>query len=128
MLFRQVAQSEGRSQQEIAASIGLPPSRIVELVDRLEEKGWIERRTLGADRRRRELFVTPRGRTVIDTVRAISIEHERAITSALEPAERETLIGLLERIAAAEGLTEGVHPGFADPAAEPGADDPERRP
>lgn len=122
MLFRQVAQAEGRSQQEIAASIGLPASRIVELVDRLEGRGWIERRTHGPDRRRRELFVTAQGWSVIERVRSISIEHERAMTRALDPAERATLIGLLERIAAAEGLTEGVHPGFADPAAEPGPD------
>jgi len=122
MLFRQVAQSEGRSQQEIADSIGLPASRIVEIVDRLEEKGWIERRTHGADRRRRELFVTARGRDVIESVRTISIEHERAMTRALDPIELETLIGLLERIAAAEGLGEGIHPGFADARAEPGAD------
>ena len=123
MLFRQVAQSEGRSQQEIAGSIGLPASRIVELVDRLEERGWIERRTHDADRRRRELFVTPQGWSVIERVRAISIEHERAMTRALDPAERETLIGLLERIATAEGLTEGVHPRFADPTAEPAGDE-----
>ena len=36
MVFRFVAMAEGRSQTEIARAIGLPASRIVALVDRLE--------------------------------------------------------------------------------------------
>ena len=45
MLFRFVALAEGRSQREVAAAIGLPASRIVALVDRLERQGWVERRS-----------------------------------------------------------------------------------
>jgi DNA-binding MarR family transcriptional regulator len=119
MLFRHVALSEGRSQQELAAAIGLPPSRIVGLVDRLEAKGWIERRTLGADRRRRELYLTGSGREVLGSILDVSREHEKALTSSLGRAERDRLLDLLERVAAAAGLIDGVHPGFADPRADP---------
>src|SRR5215213_8203626 len=58
MLFRFVALAEGHSQREVAAAIGLPASRIVGLVDRLEERGWIERRLSRLDRRTRSLHVT----------------------------------------------------------------------
>jgi DNA-binding MarR family transcriptional regulator len=118
MLFRHVARSEGRSQQELATSIGLPPSRIVGLVDRLEAKGWVERRTRGADRRRRELHTTALGRSTLEAIMKVAAEHEAAMTRALDTEERELLIGLLDKIAAAEGLIEGVHPGFADPDAD----------
>jgi len=124
MLFRFVALAEGHSQREVARAIGLPASRIVGLVDRLEERGWIERRTSDEDRRTHALHVTPAGRAVLDQMAAISAEHEEALTAGLGPADRATLRDLLERIAAAQGLAAGVHPGFADPRAEPDRNGP----
>ena len=118
MLLRHVALSEGSSQQAVATSIGLPASRIVGLVDRLEARGWIERRMAGTDRRRHALYLSPLGRKALDQITAVGTEHERAFTRSLEPPERDELIRLLERIATAEGLIEGVHPGFDDPEAD----------
>ena len=118
MLLRHVALSEGSSQQAVATSIGLPASRIVGLVDRLEARGWIERRTAGTDRRRHALYVSPLGRKALDQITAVGAEHEHEFTRNLGPTERDELIRLLQRIAAAEGLIEGVHPGFDDPEAD----------
>lgn len=118
MLFRHVALAEGRSQSEVAAAIGLPASRIVALVDRLEAQGWIERRTSPDDRRTRALHVTDTGRRVLARIRVVSAEHEAELTRGLAPAERDALVELLNRIAADQGLVEGVHPGFADPTAD----------
>jgi DNA-binding MarR family transcriptional regulator len=124
MLFRHVALTEGRSQQEVATAIGLPPSRIVGLVDRLEGQGWIERRTSSQDRRTRALYLTARGREVLDRIMAISAEHEADLTRGLDPAQRDALVGLLHRLSTIQGLIEGVHPGFADPAADQTRDPP----
>ena len=124
MLFRFVALSEGLSQREVAQMIGLADSRIVGLVDRLEERGWIERRTSDRDRRTHALHVTASGRKVLDRVEAISVEHEEALTRGLDQAERETALDLLKRMVAAQG--EGAQPSFAesltqdsDPATSP---------
>jgi DNA-binding MarR family transcriptional regulator len=125
MLFRFVAQSEGRTQAAVAAALGLPASRITGLVDRLEARGWIERRPLAGDRRARVLYVTNAGRAVLATVARLSAEHELELTRGLDDRERARLVGLLERIAAAQGLRAGVHPGFADPSAEPAGHDDE---
>jgi DNA-binding MarR family transcriptional regulator len=119
MLFRSVALAEGRSQQELARSMGLPASRIVGLVDRLEAKGWLERRTHHRDRRTRALFVTPLGRKTLRTIAQVSTEHETDLTRGLSADETADLIALLGKVAGAQGLVEGVHPGFADPAADP---------
>ncbi len=118
MLLRHVALAEGSSQQKVATLIGLPASRIVGIVDRLEAKGWVERRRQGTDRRRRELYLTPLGHRALETVMAVGRDHEQAFTKALSPSERNDLIRLLERVASAERLIEGVHPGFADPEAD----------
>ncbi len=62
MLFRHVSLSEGRSQREVALAVGLPASRIVAIVDRLEARGWVERRTSPRDRRAHALHLTADGR------------------------------------------------------------------
>lgn len=118
MLLRFVALSEGRSQREVAGAIGLPASRIVAIVDRLEARGWIERRTSASDRRTRSLHLTRRGRRVLGRIKAVSADHETELTRGLEPEERNTLVDLLRRVAGSQGLIEGVHPGFADPSAD----------
>lgn len=122
MLFRHVAQAEGRSQGDLARAIGLPASRIVALVDRLEARGWIERRTSPTDRRTRPLFLTPTGRAVLDRIATVSAEHEAELTHGLDATDRKRLIKLLRRVAAERGLIEGVHPGFADPSADQSRD------
>jgi DNA-binding MarR family transcriptional regulator len=123
MLFRFVALAEGRSQREVAQAIGLPASRIVGLVDRLEERGWVERRQSGDDRRTHALHVTDSGQALLERLAILSTEHEKEITAGLGPADRATLADLLGRIAASQGLAMGVHPGFADVRAHPGHDE-----
>jgi DNA-binding MarR family transcriptional regulator len=123
MVFRFVALSEGRSQSEVARAIGLPASRIVALVDRLEARGWVERRISADDRRTHALHVTSTGHALIEEIAAISAEHEADLAAGLTVEERATLVELLGRIAAAQGLIEGVHPGFADPRAHPVSED-----
>jgi DNA-binding MarR family transcriptional regulator len=118
MLFRHVALAEGGTQSAVAKAIGLPPSRIVAVVDRLEERGWIERRATPGDRRARALHVSPDGRQVLRQILKVSAEHEAHLTRGLTAAERKTLVELLRRVAEGHGLIEGVHPGFADPRAD----------
>jgi DNA-binding MarR family transcriptional regulator len=115
MLLRHVAVEEGRSQQALGEALRIPPSRMVALVDGLEQLGLLRRRPNPDDRRVRTLHLTDDGRRLLDQLMAVSREHERQLTAGLAPAEREQLITLLGRLAAAQGLAEGVHPGAADP-------------
>jgi DNA-binding MarR family transcriptional regulator len=121
MLFRHVALAEGGSQREVARGIGLPDSRIVALVDRMEARGWLERRPSSRDRRSHALHLTDKGRAILRTINEVSQEHEAELLRELSPTEQEELRSLLARIAASQGLIEGVHPGFADMRADPQA-------
>jgi DNA-binding MarR family transcriptional regulator len=111
VLLRLVAAREGRSQQEMGAAMGLPPSRIVALVDDLEHDRLVERRRDRRDRRRHGLYLTSEGRRLLAAVARVSAAHEREICAALGDAEREQLVDLLTRIATDQGLIRGVHPG-----------------
>jgi DNA-binding MarR family transcriptional regulator len=115
MLLRHVAIAGGRSQQALGEAVQIPPSRMVALVDALEQRGLLRRRPDPNDRRVRTLHLTRDGRRLLDKVMEISLEHERQLCKGLQPAEREQLITLLSRLAAEQGLGEGVHPGAADP-------------
>jgi DNA-binding MarR family transcriptional regulator len=103
-VLRVVGQNAGLNQQALAARLGAAPSRVVRLVDELEEEGLVERRQSTQDRRHRELHTvaTAEGRLV--SILAAVSEHDREITRALDPDEKRTLLALLEKLADDQGL------------------------
>jgi DNA-binding MarR family transcriptional regulator len=107
--------AEGQSQQAIGAAIQAPPSRMVAIVDELEERGLIERRPHPGDRRVRALYLTAKGRKVLDKGREIAANHEQRLTQGMSKRDSEQLIGLLRKLADSQGLQSGVHPGLSNP-------------
>jgi DNA-binding MarR family transcriptional regulator len=118
-VLRHLAQSEGRSQQALADHLAIPPSRMVALIDELEERGLVERRPNPEDRRARALFLTRAGRRVLGRATTLGLDHEAALCSVLGPGERQQLIELLQRIAGSQGLRPGVHPELVTGEAPP---------
>ena len=112
MLLWNVALGEGRSQRELAAALRLPASRIVEMVDALEARGWLERRIRAGDRRTRELHLTAPGRKFVERILEAGAAHEEQFTRGLGAEERTALVNLLTKLATARGLTSRVHPDF----------------
>ena len=60
-LLRLISREPGQSQQAVARRLGTPPSRLVALVDGLEQRGLIERRRNPGDRRNYALHLTAAG-------------------------------------------------------------------
>jgi DNA-binding MarR family transcriptional regulator len=111
-MLRIIATTPGQSQQAIANQLGTPPSRLVGLVDGLEERGLIERRRNPDDRRHHALYLTDAGVRFMGRMAAVAGAHDDAICAGLDAAEREQLLGLLRRMAVEQGLTPLVHPGY----------------
>jgi len=105
--------AEGKSQQAIAAAIEIPASRMVALVDELEQRGRVERRPDPADRRVRALYLTRKGRQTLARGRKIAREHEEELTRGLAAADRKRLVGLLQKMVDQQALGKGVHPGLS---------------
>ena len=105
--------AERRSQQAIGEAIQVPPSRMVALVDELEERGLVERRPNPADRRIRALFLTRKGRQKLARGREIASAHEEQLTVGMATADRESLTRLLQQIVDTQTIGRGVHPGLA---------------
>jgi len=111
-LLRAVAASPGQSQQALAQLLGTPPSRLVALVDALEERGILDRRRNPTDRRLHALHLTEAGHQLLRRIGEVARAHNDALCRALDPTERDQLRALLTRIADDHNLTPGVHPGY----------------
>jgi DNA-binding MarR family transcriptional regulator len=117
-MLRYVAAAEGRSQQALGVALSIPASRMVALVDDLEGRGLLERRANPADRRIHALFLTAKGRRLLDKAYAIAKAHEAMVCEDLSPEERKELIRLLNRVGRSLGVTAGVHPDLTSADAE----------
>jgi DNA-binding MarR family transcriptional regulator len=111
-LLRLISREPGLSQQAVARRLGTPPSRLVALVDGLEQRGLIERRRNPGDRRNYALHLTAAGEQAMAALSQVTLEHEQAITAPLTQAERAQLSKLLGKLATAHGLVPGIHPGY----------------
>jgi DNA-binding MarR family transcriptional regulator len=107
-----IARADGLSQQALSERLGMFPSRLVGVLDELEQRGLVERRDSPTDRRTYALYLTAAGRASLEQIGRIGREHQDALCAALDPSERARLTELLRRIAAQQQLTPGVHPGL----------------
>ena len=109
-LLRAVRVADGQSQQAIAERLRIPASTMVSLIDHLESEGLLERQPHPTDRRTRLLHLTSRGAEVLEQATILGAELEGSICAGLSTAERETLLGLLARIAGNIGIADGELP------------------
>jgi DNA-binding MarR family transcriptional regulator len=92
-------------QQTLAHALRVVPSLVVALADRLEELGAVRRERDTADRRRQNLVLTARGRTLLARCTAVAADLDAELTAGLDPAARDALRRTLARITAHHGLT-----------------------
>jgi len=104
---------QGMTQQALAETLGMFPSRLVALLDELESRGLIERRASPEDRRRHALHLTEKGHSTLANIGIVAREHQQALLAALSQDEQGQLADLLQRVADEQGLTRDVHPGYA---------------
>ena len=100
-LLRFLATSEGALQRELSTSLGYDPSAIVGLVDDLEKLGFAERRPSPDDRRSRIVVLTEPGRGFLRDTDEAGLRVTNELLQPLDPAERDTLHALLQRVVAA---------------------------
>jgi len=84
---------------EIGKKVLLTSGSITVAVDRLEAKGFVERRAHDIDRRAKIVYLTKEGRKMIRRAYADhAADMERLASASLTRAERKMLIGLLKKI------------------------------
>jgi DNA-binding MarR family transcriptional regulator len=109
-----LAGNDGQSQRQLSARLGLHRNVMVSLIDTLEQQGLVQRRPHPDDRRAFAVTLTEKARDLLPSLEEQSDAMEDEVTAALSPEERADLLTMLQRVAAALGLSPGVHPRLAE--------------
>ncbi|MBT8160752.1 MULTISPECIES: MarR family winged helix-turn-helix transcriptional regulator [Arthrobacter] len=115
-VIRLLGREPGLSQRSLADRLGAVPSRVVSLIDSLQERGLVERTRSNADRRNYELHLTDAGTAVLRELREIAEKHEAELLAPLNREQIAQLGFLLAQLAAGHGLDADLH---RDVAREP---------
>lgn len=107
-LLRAISFSEGLSQQALGERLQIPASRMVAIVDDLEQRGLVERRQNPDDRRARALYLTQAGKQLFEQAFAAAVAHQQAVSAPLTDSEREQFAALLTKVAGGLGVTPGA--------------------
>ena len=88
----------GLKQSELAKATHLDRSTVVSVIDNLERRGLVERRSATADRRSNALQLTSAGKALLKKLQQLVAEHEQRLTENLSDKDQVTLVRLLQKI------------------------------
>jgi DNA-binding MarR family transcriptional regulator len=87
-----------RTQAALADAIGADKTRIIAILDELQDKGLIERMPDPEDRRARLLAITKNGRRVKEATQAAIQRGEERWLGTLSASDRETFLRVLQEL------------------------------
>lgn len=101
-LVYRLAAEEGVSQAQLAGALCLDASTVTKMLVRLERDGVVERRPDVEDARISRVYLTPRGRALVEPVLDVWRQLEARITRGLSEAEllllRRLLLHILDNL------------------------------
>ena len=95
VILSRLERQPGMSQNEMAAICEVEPITVARLVDRLEARGLVERRSDPSDRRIRRLHLLPAAKPILETINDARETMNERITAGLDQDTRNTLIDAL---------------------------------
>jgi len=108
--LRALWQADGLTQRELSEEAGVAQPTTFSAVKAMERRGYVVRRAVEGDRRKRQVFLTARGRALeaklvplAEDVNAVAV---RGVPGPDVAATRRVLLALLDNLAADE-----AHPG-----------------
>lgn len=116
--------NEGVTQSELADFMDLEKATLGRLLDRLEEKNWIERRPDPIDRRIKRVYLTDTVQGLMRELRSIAADIRRDAVAGLSETEQERLYDLLSRV---KGNLQGFEPAKTSSVPRSAQDTPPRQ-
>jgi DNA-binding MarR family transcriptional regulator len=93
--MRVLARSDGMRPSALAEELHIAPRSATDVVDALEERGWVERRADATDRRATVLTLTEDGRTLVAAIDDVRRQASVRVLDVLTPDQRRTLHEIL---------------------------------
>jgi MarR family transcriptional regulator, lower aerobic nicotinate degradation pathway regulator len=94
-VLQTVANHPGIDQRTLARTVALDASTTGGVVDRMESRGWVERRTAPEDRRARQLTLTTAGQAVLAAAVPAMLQAQDHILAPLTERQRAEFMKLL---------------------------------
>lgn len=91
-------ETEGMTQKELTARLGMQPGSASEVLNKLEQAGLISRTPSETDHRTTDIRLTPDGEALEKEASAKRVERHEQMFAVLSEEEKDTLIALLERV------------------------------
>ena len=95
IILTRLERQPGLSQNEMAALCEVEPITVGRLVDRLEARGFIERRADPSDRRIRRLHLLPAAGPILAAIQGYKVALEQYVTDGLDQSVQESLVDAL---------------------------------
>ena len=105
-----VASNPEINQKQIGQALGMSAPALAVMVDRLAERGWVERVRSAQDRRAMHLHLTAAGQDLVRRAERIAATMEDSALQVLSAAERALLIELLLKVAGAKAGSHAAAP------------------
>lgn len=94
-----VASNPRVNQRQLGLALEVSAPNMAITLDRMVERGWVERVRSTEDRRAQIIHLTPAGQALVQRAEKIASTMERDATQVLSAAERAMLIELLQKVA-----------------------------
>src|SRR5690606_29535409 len=96
-----IGANPGVSQAALGATLGMDSATMVGVIDRLEKDGRVIRKQSTADRRRRELYLTPAGARDLRKIKMAVARHDQRFKARFAAPELAALMDGLRKISEA---------------------------
>jgi DNA-binding MarR family transcriptional regulator len=93
-----VGERPGINQTDLGVELGIDRSTMVAVIDRLQNRGLVQRHASPRDRRSYALALSQEGSALLDEIGPQIEERDRAVMAELDEEERRQLVSLLSRI------------------------------
>lgn len=107
-----LSRAEGIHQKALAEMLEIEPITLMRLIDKLAERGLVERRKHETDRRIWLLYMTEPARALLSEMRIVGEQTRREALQGIDETDRDRLIGMLETIKS--NLIEGCRSAAED--------------
>ncbi len=88
----------GEDQITLASRVAFDAATSGSVIGRLEAKGWVRRAADPQDKRRKLLWLTPEGEQLALRMKRAAVRAQSRMLEPLSAAQRQQLIGLLQRL------------------------------
>jgi DNA-binding MarR family transcriptional regulator len=93
-----IAARPGVDATGVSGMIGFDRSTLGDVLDRIEARGWIKRRAISTDRRKKTLWLTPQGEDMFRQVTPVMYRVQQKLMAPLTREDATQLVELLGRL------------------------------